>query len=349
MKEQIFQNMIFAGGPPRAGTTLLARMLNAHPEICIFIDNTVYECWRLYYYRNRTGLIQLLRSNEISSSESKRYLADYIINNCYVNGLAPSEEIESMPLANRPTRPDGELSLEPRPNNIMAQLKTIFKGKRKRRKAMKKQGSSSTLIKQRRKVPLEYFIHNYRLCLKSPEIVFVLPQLASHFPDAKFVITYRPIIEIAESMYRKGFEWELPSYHRRWKFETDENCEAVTPPGVPKEWISLWKSATDFERCVIYATSYIKAIIENVSNLQKERVFVYNYKTLCHRPSQITSKLSIFLKLNCNIHENFFRNIKSERSNISDQLNYEYEHFLLSFDAEKWYNMLNCLSYDFIN
>jgi len=344
LEELIFQNMIFAGGPPRGGTTLLARLLNSHPEICTHIDNNVYECWRLYYYRNRTGLIKLLRTNEINGHEVKKYLADHIISDGYVSGLALSNKIKSMPPAPDPVRPDGEHLSETEPVDLRSRLKNMLATRIRRKKDKKEIDSASDPVKQRRVIPAGDFIRNYRLCLKSPEVVFVLKPLAEHFPDAKFVISYRPIMEIAESMYRKGFEWNLPSYHRRWRVETDANGEAVAPPGVPEEWCNLWKSASDFERCVIYATSYMRAIAENIPTLSSEKVLVYDHKKFRSEPESVTSKLSSFLGLQHNFEKSFFINIKNEEPTICGELKNKYKRFLSSLDVETWHHRVGTLS-----
>ena len=91
----------------------------------------------------------------------------------------------------------------------------------------------------RRDVPYTRFKSDLRLCLKSPEISFFIKTLANAVPSAQFVLVFRPVIEIAESMYRKGFEWEIPYYHRRWANEKDQSRHLVAPPGVPRDWLHM--------------------------------------------------------------------------------------------------------------
>lgn len=174
--------LVLAGGPPRSGTTLLARILNSYPKIITAIDISVYEIWTLFHYRARVGLVPLLRTREMSPEEVQRYLLQHIVRDDKVWGIAPSEKGASCPLIPPPTRPYSTTM-----NRDHAGLRRSFVVKAKR--VLKKSFVHKSLFTQkpainhqglmRRRIPLEFFRNVLCLCLKSPEIVFVLPQLAT--------------------------------------------------------------------------------------------------------------------------------------------------------------------------
>jgi hypothetical protein len=266
---EILERIIFVGGPPRSGTTFAAKSLNLHPSVMAAIDDHVYECWGLYYYRDRVGLVQELRTRQISPVEVKNNLRNHLFRDNRLIGAAPSAKTTGCP----------EISIidSPYPGSVRS-LK------------------DSNLV--RYSFPLDQFSNEWYLCLKSPEISYVLPQLADHFPTAKFVLVYRPIIEIAESMYRLGDRVKrFPVFHERWKQEKGENGELLPPPGVPTEWYALWQKATDFQRCVIYTASYIQAIVDGTSVLPPHRFLVYNHAQLRNQPENIFKKLAQFLDI----------------------------------------------------
>jgi hypothetical protein len=266
---EILKRVIFIGGPPRSGTTFAAKSLNLHPGFVAAIDDHVYECWGLYFNRNRVGLVQELRSRLVSSAEVQRTLTNHLFADGQLVGAAWSKKTAGYPLV-----------VNPIPIS---------------------QGTVRSLLDQdlaRVKIPLEQFSSAWRLCLKSPEITFVLPQLASHFPEAKFVLVYRPIIEIAESMFRVANKVKrFPVFHKRWLKETGDGGEWIPPPGVPAEWNALWQTASGFQRCVIYAASYLQALRTGIQALVPGRCFVYNHAVLRNSPGWIFPQLARFLSV----------------------------------------------------
>ena len=292
-RDKIFKNMILAGGPPRGGTTLLAKILNSHPNISVAMDNMVMENWGLYYFKTRVGLINQLREEKVNPEEARFFIERHLIKDNNFKGLAPSDKLNNYPLAPPPERPD----LDKAPNDIHI---------------------------KRHLVPLELVGEEFVLCLKSPEISFVLPQLSKVFTDARFILTFRPAIEIAESMFRKGYEWGN-SYHRRWIHELDPNGEPEAPPGVPEEWFGLWKKVSDFKKCVIYATSYLRAIGEGLAYLDENKAMLYDHLELCRYPDKVLNQISHFL----HVSDEGFSNIKTEISDskpkISLELQSEYD------------------------
>ena len=77
----ILNRLIFIGGSPRSGTTFAAQSLNHHPNIMTAIDDHVFECWRLFYYRTRVGLIQQIRDSRqsLSRQDIQTILYNYLI------------------------------------------------------------------------------------------------------------------------------------------------------------------------------------------------------------------------------------------------------------------------------
>jgi hypothetical protein len=305
-KQDILNRIIFVGGPPRSGTTFLARSLNLHPAIVTAIDDHVYESWGLYYYRTRWGLAQKLRTKEMSKEEIQQCILQYIVRENNIWGIAPSKKVASFPLASPPIRPD-----------------------------------SSVIIKQdltlmRHYIPLSSLQHDFYVCLKSPEISFVLPQLAESLPEARFIFMYRPVLEIAESMYRKGHIVRLPVYHKRWNNETDENGELVPPPGVPPDWCDLWKKVSDFQRCVVYAVSYLMAMVSGISRISPERVFVYDHTHLRTNSERVFTALADFLSVDSNGFQTAIKEICENIPVIRPDLKSEYDEIEPQINIQNW-------------
>jgi hypothetical protein len=263
----ILRNIIFVGGPPRSGTTFAVKSLNLHPGFVAAIDDHVYECWGLYRYRDRVGLVHDLRTRQVSPAEAQSALKNHLIEDGRLVGAAPSGKTSAYPPALKADPPS------PGP------LRSLL---------------DQDLLRQ--DIPLEKFSGAWRLCLKSPEISFVLPQLADHFPDAKFVLVYRPLIEIAESMFRIGnLVSRFPVFHKRWMLEKESSGEWIPPPGVPAEWHGLWQSVSGFQRCVVYGASYLRGLLQGIGEVAPDRYFVYNHASLRNSPGRIFQQLAEFL------------------------------------------------------
>jgi len=364
----ILERLILAGGPPRSGTTLLAMLLNSHPHIATAIDNSVYESWALYYYRSRQGLVQQLRTRNMPPDEIRSFLLQNLIKDNYVYGIAPSQKTAPYPAVPPPIRPDSEDAnrerIELKPSSSR-QLKLALKQLRggesllERKEALltardlprqivvafKRFVHKLALTSQptgthqgltRYRLPVALFRAELHLCLKSPEIVFVLPQLTTALPKAKFVLVYRPVIEIAESMYRKGFEWQLPSYHRRWRQELGENGNMVAPPGVPPAWQELWKVVSDFQRCVIYATSYLRAMVLGLLTIQPSRVFVYSHAKLRSKPWVVLEPLAQFLDVDYRGFQDAVRIVRNDAPVIPYDLVTQYEEIESQIGIRNW-------------
>jgi hypothetical protein len=343
----ILDRLILAGGPPRSGTTLLAKLLNSHSEIVTAIDNDVYECFGLYYYRSRVGLVQQLRISELSPDETQRYLLQHIVRDDSVWGIAPSEKVASYPLVPPPIRPDSI-----RMNRDQAGPRRSFVKKTKQilrcfvpKLFLTQQPSVTHQGLTRHRIPLELFRKNLYLCLKSPETVFVLPQLATALPKAKFVLVHRPVIEIAESMYRKGFDWQLPSYHRRWAKELDENGNYVAPPGVPEQWHTLWQTVSDFQRCIIYATSYLRSEVFEVPKIPSDRVFLYDHTELRATPAAVLESLAKYLDVDFDGFEKVIRTIQKDVPVIARDLKAEYDEIESQIGVRDWAAKVASLDY----
>jgi hypothetical protein len=321
----ILKRLILVGGPPRSGTTLLARLLNAHPEITVAADNTVYESWSLYYYRTRRGLVQELREGSLAPVQAQQRVLEYLVKEGEVWGIAASPKVARYPLALEPVRPGSD---EPMPRGLFWRTRRWLG-----RLGERKEPDLHGLVRHR--VPLSSYRDKLRLCLKSPEIVFVLKELASAFPRANIVLVHRPIAEIAESMYRKGFEWRLASYHRRWRQELDDHGQPTPPPGVPEEWHGLWPAASDFQRCVIYAASYLRAMVLAVPKLA-EPVFVYNHVQLRKKPSSVLEPLAKFLGIDASGWREAIGIIRSESPEIPANLKAEYDSIAPVLAIQAW-------------
>ncbi len=329
---RITRRLIFAGGPPRSGTTLLAKLLNAHGEIVTVIDNSVYENWALYNYRLRTGLVQQIRDGIVRSDEPQRaahLIVSHIVQGSYLRGAAPGpgmEKYKAVPLAPQAIAQSGD--------SAVTRLKRLIKRKFSRAPQM----PARYLLPSNAFGNLRYF------CLKSPEIVFVLSALADLFPGAKFVLVYRSVEAIAESMYRKGNEWRLPSYHRRWALERSPNGTPLPPPGVPREWHPLWEKAGAFQRCVIYASSYLRAMAEAVPALPAQSVFLYHHARLCQSPASVLDALFAFLGLSpARFARAFAPAIHDAQRGFPPALQDEYQEIALQVEADKWPRLLHNL------
>ncbi len=297
MKEiDILNRTIFVGGPPRSGTTFAAKSLNLHPTIVTAIDDHVYECWGLYYYRDRVGLVQELRTRQLTPEQVKESLKNHLIEENRLIGAAPSSKTAECPQ--------------------VAKIDSPYPG-----------SARSVLDKDlgRHAIPLEQFSSDWRLCLKSPEISFVLPQLARHFPGSRFVLVYRPVSEIAESMFRIGnMVKRFPVFHKRWLEEKDEFGELIPPPGVPAQWDGLWQKGSDFKRCVIYAASYIRGMLEGVSQLSPDRYLIYNHALLRNSPNEVFQRWATFLNIDATGFQPAVTQLKTGLPSIHPKLTEEY-------------------------
>jgi hypothetical protein len=309
----LFSKLVLIGGPPRSGTTLLAKLLNAHPEIVLAVDNSMYECWGLYYYRQRTGLVHELRTREVPTEEAQRILWEHLVKRGQLWGVADSPPLSAYPRVPAPVRPRGVRK------NLLRRVKLS--------------STKSKLV--RRRIPLEALRSRY-LALKSPEIVFVLPQLAQAFPKAKFVLVYRPLLEVAESMWRKGHEWKQASYHKRWRQEVDRSGNPLVPPGVAEEWHPLWERTSDFQRCILYATSYLRALVIGVQRLSPGRFFLYDHALLRGSPSQVLAPLAAFLDLPLSGFEAGNRMVSSQSASIPSRFQREFDGFQAQLNTQEW-------------
>ncbi len=317
MKETgILERIIFVAGPPRSGTTFAAKSLNLHPSVMAAIDDHVYECWGLYHYRDRTGLVQELRTRTLSTDEVKDRLTRHLVDGDNLVGAAPSPKTSGYPeISAADTRSPGTI------------------------RSLK----DSNLV--RHSFPLDRFSEKWYLCLKSPEISFVLPQLAEHFPTAKFVLVYRPAIEIAESMYRIGnLVKRFPVYHERWKQEKKETGELLPPPGVPTEWYALWQNTADFQRCVIYTAGYIRAIVEGTSMLSPHRFLVYNHAHLRNQPGETWQKLAQFLDIEVSGFQSAQPHLKAQPPVIPPHLEKELQEIEEKLDLNRLMQKLEIYS-----
>jgi hypothetical protein len=318
----IMDHLILASGPPRSGTTLLAKILNNHDHIVTAIDNSVYESWGVYYYRFRSGLCARLRLEQMDSAQTQDHLMEYLYEDGYILGVAPSESVKDCPPARWRPNP---LLQEP----LLVELR----------------GKPPLDPLGRRDVLYNRFQSDLRLCLKSPEIVFFLEVLAQALPKAQFVIVFRPIIEIAESMYRKGFEWRLASYHKRWAKEKDRLGRLVAPPGVPIEWQALWRTVSDFQRCVIYATSYLRALVLGAEQIPRKRYFLYSHPYLCTSPQQVLTAMAEFLQIDPQGLVSY-NSIEVIKPTIEDELIREFSQISTLLQTEIWESKAHELRFD---
>ncbi len=263
----IFSKTFFIGGPPRSGTTFIASFLNKHSSVFTAIDDHVCECWDLYYYRTRVGLLREIREGRVDSQRFHQILTNRLLEGDALKGIAPSPKVAQMAFEPPPQRP-GEPTID-------ADLKL-----------------------QRHRVPLESLPQGFKLCLKSPEISFFLQDLEEIFPEVGFILVYRPLVEIAESMYRKGHTVKkVAVFHREWREETTLDGKSIPPPGVAAQWNHLWGEATDFQRCVIYAASHLKALLTGITAIKAKKTFVYNHADLRRQPRDILRGMALFMNI----------------------------------------------------
>lgn len=310
--------MILIGGAPRSGTTFAAGSLNSHPRIVTAVDDRVYECWALYYYRDRAGLVQEMRSRRLSREEVENKLKAHLFPGGILQGAAPSAKTLTCPPAPHPVPPH---TGEPVPSDIEL-------------------GRCS--------LPLERFEDDWFLCLKSPEISYVLPQLAESLPEAKFILIYRPIIEIAESMYRMALTVKkVAIFHRRWLLETDAHGQLIPPPGIPEEWFGLWRTTSDFGRCVVSAVSYLRAGIEGAAQIPPGRVLFYDHAQLRREPDRVFEKLAGFLKVEADGFKEALGGLRRTAPEIGPDLQKEYAQMAALLNLQELSNKFESLNSSF--
>jgi len=293
---ELMEQIIWVGGLPRGGTTFAAKSLSLHPRFVIAIDDHVYECWGLYYYRNRSGLIREIRTRSLTPEEAKQMLACHLFaENCLI-GAAPSDKTKGFsPVAQ---------SQAPFPGSVRSKLDDGL---------------------ERYSIPLAQFSGQWRLCLKSPEISFALPQLACLFPKTSFVLVYRPILEVAGSMHRLGHTVkQFPVYHKRWLEEKNEAGILIPPPGIPGEWNTLWQTASDFQRCVIYAASYMRGLLQGAGAIDPGRYFVYNHHDLQKFPRRVFGQMAQFLAVEVSGFQTAEKLLKTDLPSIPPPLLAQY-------------------------
>ncbi len=309
MKNNLLDRLILLGGPPRSGSTYLAESANSHPQIMTVIDDHRFECWTLYYYKTRLGLVTDIREGheEADNIRTKLQARMFDEKKQSLMGVAHSDKTASFPTSALPIRPDGEA-----PNRMDEKL-------------------------LRHDVPLDLLQDNIQLCMKSPEISFILPQLARALPSARFIIVYRPIIEIAESMFRKGHTVKLPIYHKRWDLERDAAGKLIPPPGVPTYWHDRWsdESTPVFLRCLIYAASYMLALEEGIQAILAEdtqRILVYDHSHLRARAGQVFQSIAGFLSVDAAGFAQAQQDLRERPPQISDELLEQYKKFEAELD-----------------
>jgi hypothetical protein len=338
----ILNRLILAGGPPRSGTTLLAKILNSHSNIVTSIDNGNWETRALYYYREESGLVRQLREGDASPENIRQYLEDRFIENDQVIGVAFSPKVSLSPvmpsIQTSPEKVSLHSKIENKKNKSL--VKRIRKGlKRFLKKQNLSSPSAQSSFLDRRRVSMQRFQNDLSLCLKSPEITFVLPQLSRVLPDTRFILVYRPVFEIAESMYRKGLQWNF-SYHKRWRAELDAKGNSIPPLGVPDDWHYLWQTASDFQRCVIYAASYIRAMATGIPFINPRQLFIYDHCTLQKTPQIVLHALASFL----NIDENKFgryASIRREGPAIDNTFMHQYHIIQQPLELDHWLGKLH--------
>lgn len=295
---ELIENAVFIGGVPRSGTTFLARSLNSHPDFVLSADDHVLESWGLYYYKTRVGIVDGLRRGVLKSAEALVALENHLFDGDQLLRAVPSEKVSAFPFSSPVARPDG-VPLE---------------------------GDDDL---KRHDVPLSSFSGRWRLCLKSPEITYVLKDLFSLLPSARFILVYRPLAEVAESMYRMGEKVKkVKIYHRRWRDEKDDRGRLVPPPGISPDWAEFWGEVTDFQRCIINGASYLKALSLQLNKTPKETVFCYNHRVLQDNPSPVIKELSDFLQCS---EEGFLtacKGLNPSTFHLPSGLKEEFDHLL---------------------
>jgi hypothetical protein len=222
--EELARRAIFVAGPARGGTTLLARLLGANATLYNAFTNRVYEHRALFNYRDQSGLCRRLlaepaptRDEVVGELEAALTARGFLLN---VDAKRPGAV--SLDLRERARRLLG------RPAN----------------------GGAG-------KIRLGALRPDARLVLKSPELCFVADRLAALLPEARFVVTYRPVEQVILSMWRKGREgW----YWAQWRRAVEPSGRYRLPLTVRPEWSAVWQRASDLQRCGIRAISYFEAL-----------------------------------------------------------------------------------------
>lgn len=269
--ELFFQQLILVAGPPRSGTAVTARSLNEHPRILTVSDDHVSECWGLYQYRTRTGLIQRLRDGEIpaGSPRAQQELYSYLVNDGFLRGVEPSGKTAGWPVSTPEEAGAGHPVRSVRDRNLIRHM-----------------------------TPVAELDPERWLCLKSPEISLVIPQLAQAFPSARFIVICRSLEEIACSMYCLGESVNrFPVFHRRWAEEKNNAGQWQPPPAVPPGWISLWQRADGFERCVLNAGAYLKSLAEGLHAIPRNRFRLFSHQALKINPVKVFQQWGSLLNL----------------------------------------------------
>jgi len=273
----------------------MARALNEHPNLVTAIDDHVYECWALYYYPGRTGLVHELRTGEMTSNAVIQKLSRHLFERDILVGAAESAKTGGLNLTPPHYRTDGS--------------RTVQDEKLKRFD-----------------LPLALFPPKGRICLKSPELVFVLPQLSKLLPETKFILVYRPILEIAESMFRKGnIKKKAPRFHKRWEREKDNAGLLIPPPSLPLDWQEHWQEATGFQRCLLNAAGYLKAMESSLDIIPGQQVFIYNHARLRENPARTFKHLTRFLGIKHGGFSKVLPLIRQKKLHLEDQLVREYQ------------------------
>lgn len=263
----IFSRLLFLGGPPRSGTTLLARILNQHPQIMTIIHDHVCEFWDLYNYRQHSGLVAQLLKGPVSPAKARKYLYTKMKKGRWLEGAAPSSKTRG-------------LSLSPPSKQADFPLRSIDRRTARYRYPMKR-------IRR-----LQY------ISMKSPEISLVLPELAALFPESKFVLIYRSPDEVAESMFRSGENiTQIPVFWKRWEQSRDKDGRFIPPSAVPSEWNQTWQSATSFQRCLLCAGGYLSSIFRGLQKLTPGKAFLFCYQDLLDNSSRVFNGLADFLQI----------------------------------------------------
>lgn len=316
--------LVLVGGPPRAGTTFLARTLNAHPALAVAIDNAVYESWALYRYRFRSGLIAELQQRELTAREARMTLADSLVRDGEVWGVAPSDSVEDCPLVPAPRRPAEPVVGGGR--GLVGALRRMF------RRIVPHRGD---IVRHR--VPLHRFQDGrLRLCLKSPEVTLALPGLGRAFPDAQFLVVYRSALEIAESMFRKGVEWPL-AFQKRWANERDETGRRVPPPNVWPDWRPLWGDVTDFQRCLLVAASYLRVLARDAGELATSgRLFLYDHDELRTDAAAVLERLAGFLGVDAAGFQWGRERVRGDHPDVPSGMRAEYDALSDTLGLDRW-------------
>ncbi len=266
-KNSVLRRLLFLGGPPRSGTTILARILNQHPQIMTIIDDHVFEFWGLYDYSTHSGLVSQIQNRPVSRTYARNFLWRNIKAGRWLNGAAPSQKTLGLPPSPPPERSGSPL--------LPAGRKTI-----------------------RYKYPISKIKNLRYISIKSPEISLVLPELSSLFPESSFILTYRPLEALAESMFRKGKTvTQIPVFWRRWETTIDKNGKLIPPSVVPGGWREHWQTATDFQRCLLCAAGYLSQITQGLKKLNPDKAFLFLHSDLRDNPIPVLNKIAGFLNI----------------------------------------------------